>query len=163
MKFDRIKTERLIVRRLLSSDAEAMATIRSHSEVMRFQSSFSKGKAEDLIEKMTLADPSIRGQWFQFAIELEVDHCLIGDLGFLNTDENGKSWIGFTLDPRHWNQGYALEAVRAILGYYGDLGITEIWASTDPKNESSMKLLRKVGFQLMESKPEDMIFRHGTS
>ena len=57
-----------------------------------------------------------------------------------------------------WFQ-FAIEAVRAVLGYYLSIGIFEIWASTDPKNESSMKLLRTVGFQLSEAKRDDMVFR----
>jgi RimJ/RimL family protein N-acetyltransferase len=44
-----------------------------------------------------------------------------------------------------------------VLNYYQRIGIPTVWASTDPKNESSMKLLKKIGFDLVEAKPEDMI------
>ena len=108
---------------------------------------------------MSEADPSLKAQWFQFGIELISEKELIGDIGFLNTDKNGKSWLGFTLDSSFWNQGYASEAVGAVIGYYAELGISEIWASTDPENKSAAKLLGHLGFTLQESKPDDLILK----
>jgi RimJ/RimL family protein N-acetyltransferase len=84
---------------------------------------------------------------------------LIGDIGFLNCDQHQKSWIGFTLYPQYRNQGFAREAVVAVLLYSTNFGITEVWASTDPANESSMKLLLSVGFELIEEKRDDIIYR----
>jgi aminoglycoside 6'-N-acetyltransferase len=158
MRFSRLKTERLTVRRLRPEDARGMAGYRSLSEVAKFQSAYTLAKAEALVEEMAKADPSETGRWFQFAIELTAEGILIGDIGFLNSDEGQKSWIGFSLDPRFWRQGYAAEAVRAVLAYYFELGIASVWASTDPQNEPSMALLRKLGFSLVESKPNDRMF-----
>jgi aminoglycoside 6'-N-acetyltransferase len=145
MRFSRLKTERLTVRRLRPEDARGTLA-----------------KAEALVEEMAKADPSETGRWFQFAIELTAEGILIGDIGFLNSDEGQKSWIGFSLDPRFWRQGYAAEAVRAVLAYYFELGIASVWASTDPQNEPSMALLRKLGFSPVESKPNDRIFSRPT-
>jgi RimJ/RimL family protein N-acetyltransferase len=158
MKFEILQTERLFIRRLKTEDAEAIARYRSLPEVIRFQSSYSIDRAKELILEMSESDPATLGKWFQFAIELIAEHRLIGDIGFLNTDKNGRSWVGFTLDPKYWNQGYATEAVQAVLGHYCRIGISNVWASTDPKNESSMRLLKKLGFNLVEEKIDDMIF-----
>jgi RimJ/RimL family protein N-acetyltransferase len=160
MGFDSFTTKRLVIRRLLTEDAETMSSYRSLPEVSRFQSweQYSIQKASELISEMKASDPSVVGKWFQFGISLKTTGELIGDIGFLNTDEHQKSWIGFTLSSAHWGKGYAIEAVEAVLAYYSSLGISKIWASTDPQNHSSGKLLKKLGFSLLESMPEDHIY-----
>ncbi|MES2803215.1 MAG: GNAT family N-acetyltransferase [Bdellovibrionota bacterium] len=160
MAFDSFSSKRLVVRRLLPEDAETISFYRSLPEVSKFQSweQYSTQKASDLISEMKTSDPSVAGKWFQFGISLKATGELIGDIGFLNTDEHQKSWIGFTLSSTHWGNGYAIEAVEAVLSYYSSLEISKIWASTDPQNHSSAKLLKKLGFSLLESKPEDHIY-----
>ena len=160
MKFDSISTQRLVIRRLVNDDAEIISFYRSLPEVSQFQSwqQYSLQQASELISEMKMSDPSDVGKWFQFGISLKINDELIGDIGFLNTDEQQKSWIGFTLNSEHWGNGYALEAVEAVLTYYCHLGIYKVWASIDPQNHSSAKLLKKLGFSLLESKPEDHIY-----
>lgn len=101
MNFKVIKTSRLFIRRLKIEDPETFAHYRSLPEVARFQASYSLDQANGLILEMSKSDPAGLGKWFQFAIELISEDRLIGDIGFLNSDENGKSWIGFTLDPSY--------------------------------------------------------------
>jgi RimJ/RimL family protein N-acetyltransferase len=143
---------------LRTEDAEVLACYRGLPEVARFQTAYTCAKAEALVQELAKSDPPEKGRWFQFAIELTCESRLISDIGFLNTDENQKSWVGFTLSPRYWHHGYATEAVRAVLAFYSKLGIAPVWASTDPKNEASMNLLRALGFSLIEAKPDDMVF-----
>jgi RimJ/RimL family protein N-acetyltransferase len=158
MGYEAIETKRLIVRRILPHEAARIASYRGHPEVAKFQTAYSLADVEELIQQMSGSDPSVHGKWFQFAIELTAENRLIGDIGFLNHDENEKSWIGFTLDPEYWGRGFATEAVGAVLAYYARLGIFSVWASTDPRNYPSMRLLRNLGFALVDSKPDDVIF-----
>ena len=161
MKFKFFKTQRLIIRRLTKEDAKSISSYRSIPEVAEFQSwsSFSEVDSEKLIEESNNSDPQIKGKWFQFGIEVIKTGELIGDIGFLNSDEQGKSWIGFTLNSEFWHQGYATEAVTAILSHYADIGIHIVWASTASENHSSKKLLERLGFELSDSKPDDLIFK----
>jgi len=160
MIFDCFRTERLIIRRLKTEDAETIASYRSLPEVAEFQSwdTYSAKEAIDLIEELKNSNPTIENRWFQFGVENLQDGNLIGDIGFLNNDENGKSWVGFTLNSKYWKKGFAKEAVEAVILHYFDLGVLDVWASIDPKNNSSKKLLEKLGFVLEESKPDDLIF-----
>lgn len=162
MTFLTIKTQRLSIRGLLPDDANMISNYRSLPEVAQFQSwtEYPVKKAEELIADMINASPEIKGQWFQFGIELNEKKELIGDIGFLNTDESGKSWIGFTLNSAYWNKGLANEAVSAVLDFYKELGTSQFFASTDPLNVSSKKLLEKLGFSLIEAHPDDLIFQY---
>lgn len=161
MNFLTIKTERLSIRCLYLDDAKALSSYRSKPEVARFQSwtEYSIHQAQELIAEMDKSAPDVKGKWFQFGIELSNCGELIGDIGFLNTDEFGKSWLGFTLDSKHWKQGLAKEAVDAVLTYYSSVGVTTFWASIDLSNTSSKKLLEKLGFVLVENTPDESIFR----
>jgi RimJ/RimL family protein N-acetyltransferase len=55
--------------------------------------------------------------------------------------------IGFHIRYRHWGQGYAFEAARAVMGYAFDtLKVSGLFAGHNPKNEGSRHLLAKLGF-----------------
>ncbi|MGH8128100.1 MAG: GNAT family N-acetyltransferase [Gammaproteobacteria bacterium] len=57
--------------------------------------------------------------------------------------------IGFALLERHWGQGYAVEAARAVMTHAEQsLGILSFSAVVIPTNERSAKVLGKLGFQL---------------
>jgi RimJ/RimL family protein N-acetyltransferase len=138
-----------------------MAGYRSRPEVSRYQSwdSYSIQQAKELIALMEHSSPEVKGEWYQFGVELAETGQLIGDVGVLNTDAEGKCWIGFTLDPAYWNRGLASEAVGAVLSFYTSIGISVIHASTDPLNAPSRKMLERLGFSLVELTEADAIYR----
>jgi RimJ/RimL family protein N-acetyltransferase len=156
-----IQTERLLIRRLRTDDAAALSRYRSIPDVARYQDwpNYSLEQAIALIAMMEQSSPEVTGEWFQFGIELRETGELIGDIGFLNTDADGRSWVGFTLDQRYWGLGLAREAVSTVLDYYGSIGIATVWASTDPANVASRTLLKRLGFTLVEETTGDSIYR----
>ncbi len=159
-----IQTSRLRIRRLTSDDALLLSTYRSRPEVAEHQSwdIYTLEQAHSLIQEMEKSSPVQVGKWFQFGVELLSEKSLIGDIGVLNTDLEGKCWIGFTIDSKHWKKGYAFESVKAVLDFYQNINLTNFWASIDPKNSASHKLLLKLGFEIVESKPDDLVFRMKT-
>lgn len=55
--------------------------------------------------------------------------------------------IGFHIGYKHWRQGFAPEAVRAVMAYgFDKLGVSGLFAGHNPKNEVSRQLLDKLGF-----------------
>jgi [ribosomal protein S5]-alanine N-acetyltransferase len=72
---------------------------------------------------------------------------LVGIVGFMRYHEPPVSELIFALDDAYRGHGYAAEACRAMLRYVKcDLGWTMVQASTDPKNEASVRTLRRLGF-----------------
>ncbi|MEN0064346.1 MAG: GNAT family protein [Myxococcota bacterium] len=56
--------------------------------------------------------------------------------------------IGFFLRPDSQRQGYALEAVKAVVAHaFNTRGVRRIYADTDPDNTASIRLLQSAGFQ----------------
>jgi RimJ/RimL family protein N-acetyltransferase len=97
------------------------------------------------------ADPSIRG-WLGRAIVLEAkpgERRVIGSVGFHGPpDESGRLEIGYSVDPEFRRQGFAIEAVRAMLDWAAKrYGVSQFLASVAPDNEPSLGLIRQLGFR----------------
>lgn len=148
MKPPVLKSERLTIKSLSPSDAEALFTYRSDSEVALYQS-FSPKNVEEA--RQFIADNTAgfnqEGCWFQMGVY--VDEELIGDIGihFIGP-ENSQCEIGYTLSRRAQGKGYATEAVTAVLVFlFNQLGKHRVTAGLDPRNTSSIKLLERIGFR----------------
>lgn len=93
--------------------------------------------------------PSSGGEWYQPAIELKSTGEVIGDVAFLRKRQDSRqATLGYTLAQAYWHQGYASEAVRAIMDYlFAELDLHRIIADCDSENSASVKLLERLGFR----------------
>jgi len=58
--------------------------------------------------------------------------------------------ISYVFLPEHWGRGYATEAVRQALGHaFGTMGLRRVVAETQAANAASVRLLERLGFQLL--------------
>ena len=155
-----ILTKRIYLAPLQLKDAASLFEYRSKPEVYRYQSWLPKNlyDAERFIFEFS-TNPVTIGQWFQYGIFLNPEHTLIGDCGFCLL-ESKKAEIGYTISPDYQRLGYGTEAARALLKYIFDqFAVNEIKASTDPRNESSIALLTKLGFQQTDVFPKSVEIR----
>jgi RimJ/RimL family protein N-acetyltransferase len=146
--FQPIHTARLTIRRFQAADAPALAAYRGLPAVAIYQSwdSFTLTDATALIKQMITLHSPTTGEWFQFAVVLRESNTLIGDLATHLQPQQAE--IGFSFDPQFWGQGLANEAVRALLAYaFSDLALHRVYASTDPRNSGSIKLLERLGMR----------------
>ena len=151
-----IETTRLRLRRFQPEDAPALAAYRSDPAVARFQgwsAPVSAEAAAELVHRFAAGDPE-RAGWFQYAVELKAEGRLIGDIG-VNLHENlRQAVLGFTLAPERQGQGYATEAVRAVLrDLFERHGLHRVSAECDARNLASARLLERVGFQQEGRRP----------
>ena len=142
-------SKRLIARRFTPLDLDAFVAMRADPEVARFQDwgGFTREDGRAFLEENPGREPGTPG-WFQFALERKEDGRFVGDCG-LRTADPGIRWaqVGYTIDRPHWNQGYATEAVRALIAYvFGSFAIDRIGASVDPRHGASIRVLEKAGF-----------------
>lgn len=85
------------------------------------------------------------GTWFQLGVYLEAQ--LIGDIGLHFVDDQQVE-IGYTLNPAFRGAGYMQEALRLVISHLlKKLNKHRIFASVDPENTPSIKLLYKLGFR----------------
>ncbi len=100
-----------------------------------------------------------------YLVELKGSRVPIGMCGVLKRDSLPDIDVGFAFLPAFWSKGYAFEAAAAVKCLGKDvLGISRLVAITNPDNESSIKLLEKIGFRyertirLSEDAPEVKLF-----
>jgi len=88
----------------------------------------------------------------------EIRNRAIGICGFVKRDTLPDADIGFAFLPQFEKQGFALESAQAVMKYGAEvLGLKRVLAITTQDNESSGKLLTKLGFKydnLIESNGE---------
>ncbi len=74
--------------------------------------------------------------------------CIVGSLGFKGpANDAGEVEIGYGFDPPFQNQGYATEAVGALVAWaLAQPGIQAVTAETDYTNIPSIRVLQKIGF-----------------
>ena len=149
--FTGILTRRLKIRNLEVSDAQRIFEYRSSPEVSRFQSwgTQSADEIQSYISGLSGADPDMPGSWYQTGITLLSGGELIGDCGFcVLQSEPRQAGFGITLDPEYQGQGYATEALRALMDYLlVQLGKHRVFGSVDPRNIRSIKLMQRVGLR----------------
>jgi ribosomal-protein-alanine N-acetyltransferase len=85
------------------------------------------------------------GLWL---IENKAEDVPIGICGLLKRDVLEDIDIGYALLPEFWSRGYAIESAAGVMAYaWKKLGAKKLVAVTNPNNQSSIRLLEKMGFQ----------------
>lgn len=83
-----------------------------------------------------------------YTVELQIDHRPVGLCGIVRRDSLPGPDLGFALLPEFRGQGLAFEAASAVMTYARDvLRLPPLLAITTPGNESSGRLLEKLGFE----------------
>ena len=149
--FEDLPTDRLRIRRFRTEDAPVFAAYRSDPDVARYQSwdTFTLQEAERFVREMASTHPGIPGEWFQFAVGDPSTDALLGDVALcVAAADPTRAEIGFTFAPANHGQGYATEAVRAVITYAFDrLDVTTVVAIADARNAPSIALLERIGMR----------------
>ncbi len=148
-KYPQFETEHLLIRVLRPIDAEHVYYYRSLPEVCEFQGWRPKNIAEvvEFLRENAKQPVNTPHTWLQFAVCLK-DGQIIGDVGIHFPDSQVQAEVAYTLSPAYQGKGYALEAVKALVDYlFGTLKKHRVYASVDPRNVPSYKLLEKLGFR----------------
>jgi RimJ/RimL family protein N-acetyltransferase len=143
-----IETERLILRPLISNDAPFILTLLNEPSFLRYIGD-KKVRTVDDAEQYILNGPVASYERHGFGlglVELKATHMPIGICGLLKREELPAPDIGFAFLPDFWNKGFAYEAAAAIMNDARErLNLDRILAITNQDNESSIKLLQKLG------------------
>jgi RimJ/RimL family protein N-acetyltransferase len=150
------ETERLVLRRLLPSDAPLLVSAANHKEVAacmtdRFPSPYAIEDAEEFIAGKFVPEDTPAEYPTSVAIFLKNDPSrLLGTMGAkIGTDINYITWeLGYYLSPKYWGKGYAAEAVGGLTRWCFETwpGLQRVQASTYEFNEASGRVLLRCGF-----------------
>ena len=137
----RLETERLIIRYFEENDDNDLYEYMSKEEVVKYEpyEAFTYEQAKEEA-KRRITDHNF------FAVALKSGK-VIGNLYFAKGEFD--TWeIGYVFNNSYWGQGYATEAVKALLAKaFGEWNVRRVIAMCNPENESSWKLMERVGMR----------------
>lgn len=143
-----IKTRRLSLSPLNESDIGFI--IKLEQQVESFKYDLEKAPTSDevitrcnwFIENMHCLPNSGAIRWI-----VRNDNEMIGEVHFICNWERTREWeIGYKLLKEHWGNGYASEAVKAVIKYaFENFNVNRIAAFLNTANKRSAALVERVG------------------
>jgi RimJ/RimL family protein N-acetyltransferase len=100
---------------------------------------------------------------FAFAVVLAEGTKVVGTGEVSVRDiRNRNGEISYIINPQYWGNGYATEVARQLLQFgFTKLGLHRIYATCDPRNLASSKVLEKVGMRYEGRMRETLLIRDG--
>jgi ribosomal-protein-alanine N-acetyltransferase len=145
---ERVVTERLILRRPRIDDAAAVfERYASDAEVSRYLAWQLHQSAEMTRAFLEFSD-SEWNRWpaGPYVIESREDGRLLGGTG-LSFETSYRASTGYVLAKDSWGQGYATEAVRAMVDVSQSAGVVRLYALCHVDHDKSARVLEKTGFE----------------
>lgn len=149
---ERLETQRLVLRRFTVNDGFAMyRNWASDPEVTRYLTWSTHESAEQ--SKSILKDwvpHYCEDNYYQWAIVPKDNTDMpIGSIAVVALDERvEKATIGYCIGKHWWHQGFASEALSAVIDYLiHKVGIRRVDAYHDPRNPHSGEVMKKCGMQ----------------
>lgn len=160
-----LETERLCLRNVAAKDAEIMYDYRNNELCARYQ----RGQTKDypgivsLVERrkndvMSVEEP------FLVAVALKDSDEMIGEIVVMPND--GTISLGYTFSYKHHRKGYAFESLTALINtLHEQYPEWDFISFTEPENQASMSLLKKLGYKNMGYLPskESQVFGKWTT
>ena len=147
--FSVLITERLTLRKLLSSDAADVIVFRGDWRVQRYNGPV----LQDLEEVHSLigeleAEYNVRAG-ICWAVTFTTIDKVLGLFGFHYWNKyHRRAEVGYDLARAYWDQGIASEALGAIIRFgFEQMNLNRIYAGTIADNHESVRLLERLGFQ----------------
>jgi len=145
-----IRTDRLELRQFRSDDAGFILELLNEPEFRRFigdKGVRSLDDARDYLQHGPIASYAEHGFGILRA-NCSTSGDALGMCGLIWRPEFDDPDLGFAFLARHWSNGYASEAARAVLVYARfELGLRRVIAMADDDNRASVRVLEKLGFE----------------
>ena len=130
-------------------DVDSLHSRRNNPDAARYQDwdiPYSLEKARKLVAHLVDLGAPTNDEWWMAQVCLS-DGTVVGDLAVNLTWEGMSAEVGYTFEPTMWGQGYATEALNALVDYlFDEVGVTRVWGALDPANPPSARLLERTGF-----------------
>jgi [ribosomal protein S5]-alanine N-acetyltransferase len=155
-----LHTARLLLRPFAETDADAIYALQSNARVLHYWDSppwteYSQAAAFIAACRKMEED----GSGARFAVETRNSNSFVGWCSMFRWNPVYRSLgIGYCFDEPVWGNGYATEAVRAMLNWaYESLDLNRVEAELDTRNAASARVLEKLGFEREGLRREDCI------
>ncbi len=148
--FPTLTTERLVLREVEESDADAMFEMFQHPDVVAYWSEWTDMSSADTRARIAamIAERKANNQ-IRWGITLRENGLYLGSAGFWRWQKaHRRGEIGYELGRNHWGNGYMKEALAPILAFgFESMNLHSVEANLDPNNARSARLLEGLGFR----------------
>lgn len=87
-------------------------------------------------------------QFGPFFLVRRSDGAVIGEIGSTLDEAAGCAQVGYSVVQSCWGQGYATEALRALVAeLLGDVGVRRVFAETMVEHQASRRVMEKAGMR----------------
>ena len=147
-----LKTERLILRRQVIEDLDALWALYCDPQITRFipDAPRSYKEAREELEWHMHGHPKYSDLGLWATIHKETAK-FVGRCGLLpwTIDGQREVEVAYTIARDHWGQGLATEAAQGILEYgFEKLKLSRLICLIDPENIASQRVAEKIGMSL---------------
>lgn len=143
-----LETDRLLLRKLKSSDVEAIYAYGSDPTVSEFVTWPTHQSIEDTQQFLDIILSLYESNQAVFwGIELKEEKRLIGTINYVSWQQNHHvGEIGYVLAQPHWHKGYMTEAAEQVIQFgFEQMELERIQAKCDVENSGSERVMQKAG------------------
>ena len=160
-----LETTRLILRNVAAKDADIMSDYRNNEICARYQRCQTKDYdgIVALVERRKSDVMSVDAP-FMAAVALKDTDEMVGEIVVMPKD--GTISLGYTFSYKHHRKGYSFEALTALINMlHKQYPEWDFISFTEPENEPSIALLKKLGYKDMGYIPsmESQVFGKWTT
>jgi ribosomal-protein-alanine N-acetyltransferase len=140
-----IHTPRLLLRKFRETDVDDALACRNDPEFARFLRHIPQPYTRE--HAIAFVETNMTEPWDEFpTFAVVIDDRVIGTVNFNIAGRT--AMIGYAIARAHWGRGVATEAARAAIDWlFANHAIDELWASTQPDNVRSRRVLEKLGMR----------------
>ena len=145
-----IHTQRLLLRKLVASDADDLREWLGLPEIYEFWGrKASRGEREPELlfySPRETKRPKVNLD-FKWGIELASEHKVVGMLEVFDIEDCRMGYIAYRLHPEYWNQGITTEALKGAIDFiFRNTELNRLHANANVKNYRSNRVLEICGF-----------------
>jgi len=141
-----LETDRLILREPRLDDAASVAALANNRKIAEMTALIPHPYSIEDAARWLTSLPAETGHW-NFAIVERESGKLVGTCGYGKRHDLGPE-VGYWIGEPFWGQGYATEAIRAVVDHlFSVTALDEIAAGCRVTNVASRRVLEKCGFQ----------------
>lgn len=145
-----LETPRLLIRPFTAVDVPVLVNLFADPQVARFVGDGEPLSIDNAVLWVRNSTQNLaRYGYGTGAVVRRTDGEMIGWAGFARP-EDGPEQIIYGLGATHWRRGYGRELIEALVRFADSRGHPFAWATVDPANTGSLRLLDHMGFRLVE-------------
>lgn len=162
---DHLENERIVLKEIREKDWRDVHKYASQPIVCQYQpwGPNTEKDSQDFVKQVVEDANLVPRSRFVFAVFDKENNQMIGSGEFNIRDLSNKvGEIAYIINPDFWGKGTATEVAKLLVEFgFKSLHLHRIYATCDPRNSGSIKVLEKAGMTLEGRMREDLLIKDG--